>query len=171
MTPVETSQGVLFLGALTWILAGAAVFLGRNLTRSLLAGYAFMGCLCLALSGAGAGFLAVVVSIMGAMGLAGIQVFGWMLVDVDRDHLAPTDAPTWIARCLAFALLGAGIALLIILIGPELGAERDSKPVDLALLGQALFGALGGVSLLLGLSIAAALLATMLLLRDDEEAD
>ena len=75
-------QALVALGLVTWLLAGASILLGGNLTRSVMIGYAFVGCLCLALLVAGAGFLAVVVSIVSAIGLASIQVFGWMLVDV-----------------------------------------------------------------------------------------
>jgi NADH:ubiquinone oxidoreductase subunit 6 (subunit J) len=156
------------LGILAWLLSGAAVLLGGNLTRSVLIGYAFIGCLCLALLVAGAGFLAVVVSILSAVALASIQIFGWMLVDVDRDHLTPTDPPTWVARALAFALLGGGLVLLVVAIGPELGTESVLPPMSSGALGRVLFGPLGGAAVLLGLAIAAALLATMLLLRDDE---
>jgi hypothetical protein len=157
------------IGLLAWLLAVTAIVLGRNLTRSVMIGYAFVGCLCIVLLVAGAGFLAVIVSILSAVGLASIQAMGWMLVDVDHDHLPPTDAPTWIARALAFAMLGAGLVLLALAIGPELATQRNFVPVASALLGRALFGPLGGAVALLGLAIAAALLETMLLLRDDEE--
>jgi hypothetical protein len=156
------------LGLTAWLLAGASILFGGNLTRSVMIGYAFVGCLCLVLLVAGAGFLAVVVSIVSAIGLASIQVFGWMLVDVDRDHLAPTDAPTWIARLLAFVLLGGGLTVLVIAISPELATSRDAVSMNSAALGRVLFGALGGAAVLLGLAIAAALLATMLLLRDGD---
>jgi NADH:ubiquinone oxidoreductase subunit 6 (subunit J) len=159
---------LVILGILTWGLAGAVVLLGRNLTRSVLVGYAFVGCLCLSLLVSGAGYLAVVVSIVSAIGLASIQVFGWMLVDVDRDHLSPTDSPTWVARVLAFALLGGGLCLLGFAILPELVTERPANSMSVLALGRALFGPLAGAAVLLGLAVAAALLAAMLLLRDDE---
>ena len=164
-------DALVFLGVLAWLLAGAAVVLGGNLTRSVLIGYAFVGCLCLTLLVAGAGFLAVVVSIAATIGLASIQVFGWMLVDVDRDHLAPTDSPTWVARALAFALLGGGLIVLVAVIAPELVSRNPVVGMGAAELGGVLFGPLGGAALLLGLAIAASLLATMLLLRDDERGD
>jgi NADH:ubiquinone oxidoreductase subunit 6 (subunit J) len=156
------------LGILTWLLAGAVVVLGRNLTRSVLIGYAFVGCLCLTLIVAGAGFLAVALSIVSAIGLASIQVFGWMLVDVDRDHLTPTDSPTWVARVLAVLLLGGGMCLLGYAILPELAQREPAVSIGAVALGQIFFGPLGGAAVLLGLTIAAALLAAMLLLRDDE---
>ena len=156
------------IGILVWLLALAAIVLGRNLTRSVMIGYVFVGGLCIVLLVAGAGFLAVIVSIVSVIGLASIQAIGWMLVDVNRDHLPPTDAPTWIARALAFAMLGAGLVLLVGVIGPELATPHVFATAESALLGRALFGPLGGAAALLGLAIAAALLATMLLLRDDE---
>lgn len=157
------------LGIVTWLLAGAAILLGRNLTRSVMIGYAFVGCLCLVLLVAGAGFLAIAVPIISAIGLASIQVFGWMLVDVDRDHLAPTDAPTWVARLLSFILLGAGLAVLVVVISPEISSPHDGMPsMDFSAIGEEFFGRLGGAAVLMGLAIAAALLATMLLLRDEE---
>jgi NADH:ubiquinone oxidoreductase subunit 6 (subunit J) len=164
-----SDASVFALGALAWALAAAAVVLGRNLTRSVVIGYAFLALLCLVLLMAGAGFLAAVVSILAAVGLATIQVFGWMLVDVDRDHLSPTDPGTWIARGLAFVVLGVGLAALVAALHPELLASGVLAPIGLAALGRALFGPLAGAAILLGLAIAAALLATMLLLRDEEE--
>ena len=161
-------QALVALGLVTWLLAGASILLGGNLTRSVMIGYAFVGCLCLALLVAGAGFLAVVVSIVSAIGLASIQVFGWMLVDVDRDHLAATDAPTWIARLLAFVLLGGGLMVLVLAIAPELTMQHGAASMNSAALGRVFFGELGGAAVLLGLAIAAALLATMVLLRDDD---
>jgi NADH:ubiquinone oxidoreductase subunit 6 (subunit J) len=159
---------LIVLGLISVALAGLAIVLGRNLTRSVMIGYGFVGTLCGALLVAGAGFLAVIVSVLAAIALASIQVFGWMLVDVDRDHLRPTDAPTWIARALTFVLLGGGLTLLVMLIAPELSTPPASGSSDFAALGRVLFGPLGGVAVLLGLAIAAALLATMHLLRDDE---
>jgi hypothetical protein len=161
-------EGLVALGLIAWLLAGASILFGGNLTRSVMIGYAFVGCLCLALLVAGAGFLAVVVSVMSTIGLASIQVFGWMLVDVDRDHLAPTDAPTWVARLLAFVLLGGGLTVLAIAISSELAMFRTTVSMSSAALGRMLFGPLGGAAVLLGLAIAAALLSTMLLLRDDD---
>ncbi len=162
-------QVLIPLGLIAWMLASAAILMGGNLTRSVMIGYAFIGCLCVTLLVAGAGFLAIVVSIVSAIGLASIQVFGWMLVDVDRDHLTPTDVPTWIARSLAFVLLGGGLFILAISIASELSIQHPTASTTSKALGQVLFGPLGGVAVLLGLAIAAALLATMLLLRDSEE--
>jgi hypothetical protein len=148
--------------------AFAAIMLGRNLTRSVTAGYVFIAFAVLACAMAGVGFLGWIVAIGATLTLASVQVFGWMLVDVDRDHLPPTERATLLARGLAFALLAAGLALLVYFAAGELA---DSDPPRTALqaseVGAALFGRLREETILLGFSIAAALLATLLLLRDD----
>jgi hypothetical protein len=150
--------------------AFAAIVLGRNLTRSLAAGSVFVASLGFALLIAGAGVLSLVVVILGALMLATIQIFGWMLVDVDRDHLPPTDRPTLIARSLAFLLFGGGLILLVAtalvtgefsIIGPRIDI---ATPVEI---GAFLFGPLRDVTILVGLTIAASLLAALLLLQDD----
>ncbi len=157
------------LGLLAALWAVASVVLGRNLTRSVMSGYAFLGLLCLALLAAGAGFLASVIGISATLALASIQAFGWMLVDVDRDHLAPTDPGTWMARGLAFALLGGGLVWLGVWLVPELAERSGHAPPGPRALGEMLFGRQAGAVLLLGLAMAAALLAARLLLRDEEE--
>ena len=150
--------------------ASAAIVLGRNLTRSLLAGTVFISALGFALFIAGAGFASLVVVIQGAFTLSIFQVFGWMLVDVDRDHLPPTDRPTWIARSLAFLLFGGGLILLAVevLMTGELSIVGQpvlaAGPVEIGML---LFGPLRDVVILMGLAIAASLLAALLLLQDD----
>jgi len=159
------------IGLLAWLLGLAVVVLGRNLTRSVMLGYVFLSVLCLFLVVAGSGFLAVVVSILAAVALASIQIFGWMLVGVDRDHLAPSDPGTRIARSLAFLVLGAGLFVLFGALAAELATPAASSPSGLGAIGAAIFGPLGGAAILLGLAIAAALLATMLLIRDEEEGD
>lgn len=209
-----------FLGIGVGLAAFAAILLGRNLTHSLTAAQVFVVALLLWLSMSGVGAVAWLLGI-GALAVLGLlQVFGWMLVDVDRDHLPPTEPATRVARGLAFALLGGAIALLGILAADELtsidggsaarpgsalsaadgvasgavGVERgasirsdadgpdsqagaladvaaaDLAPGDAAAIGAQLFGSLQPLVLLLGLAIAAALLSTLLLLRDDENA-
>ena len=159
--------------ALVFTLASAfaAIVLGRNLTRSLAAGMVFMTGLGLSLLIAGAGFQALVVVVLGALMLATIQIFGWMLVDIDRDHLPPTDRPTWIARSLAFLLVGGGLGLLAMsalvdgefaILGPR---STPATPVEI---GELLYGRLRGVTILIGLAIAAGLLSVLTLLKDDE---
>jgi hypothetical protein len=149
--------------------AFATIVLGRNLTRSVTAGYVFLATGSLALAMAGGGFLAWTVAIGGTATLAIVQVFGWMLVDVDRDHLPPTDRVTIWARGLAFVLLGLGLLLLATFAAGELGApDEPGIAVPASEVGALLFASLWEVVVLLGLAIAGALLATLLLLRDDE---
>lgn len=149
----------------------AAIVLGRNLTRSLAAATVFISALGFSLLIVGAGFPALVVVVLAALMLATIQVFGWMLVDVDRDHLPPTDRPTWIARSLAFLLVGGGLMLLVakalatgdlVILGPR---PVIPTPVEI---GALLYGPLRDTAILIGLAIAATLLTVLLLLQDDE---
>ena len=163
---------LIFVFALALASAFAAIALGRNLTRSIMAGYAFIGALGVALLMSGAGFLALSVAILGALMLGTLQLFGWMLVDVDRDHLAPTDRPTGWARGIAFGLLGLGLMLLV--GGVWLGGEFSHAGPRVLLatpgeVGTLLFGELAEATILIGLTIAASLLAVLLLLQDDEE--
>ncbi len=148
----------------------AAVVLGRNLTRSIVGGMAFLAGLAFSLLIAGAGCLAMVVVLLGGLMLGTLQLFGWMLVDVDRDHLPPTDRPTWIARGIAFALFGGGLTLLAgaALLGGEFEVETIILPVATPTeVGAYLFGPLREATILMGLTIAASLLAVLLLLQDD----
>jgi len=159
----------LWAGLLSFSLAMAflAVALGRNLTRSLTAGYVFLATLAGVMVLAGAGVLAWVLAIVATVALAMLQVFGWMLVDVDRDHLPPTEGATRVARGIAFLLLGGGMATLAVGSRGELvGAPGPIPVVSIAEIGAALFGALPAEAMLLGLAIAASLLTTLLLLRD-----
>jgi NADH:ubiquinone oxidoreductase subunit 6 (subunit J) len=157
--------------------AFAAIALGRNWTRSIAAGFLSIAALGFTLLLAGAGFLGLVVVILAALMLGTLQLFGWMLVDVDRDHLPPTDKPTLVARGLAFLLLGGGLGLLLWnLFGTgEFAREALNTPFGEGALsvgpvevGMLLFGPLRDLVILLGFAIAASLLATLLLLQDDE---
>lgn len=155
---------------LTWLFALAAVVLGRNLTRSITAAVVFIALLGLMLLLSGAGFLALVVVILAALMLGTIQLFGWMLVDVDRDHIMPTDGGTRLARSLAFVLVGTGLVLLLsaAVEGGELAPSAASGPLgDPMGIGKLLFGPLREITWLVGFAIAGALLASLLLLRDD----
>ena len=105
-------SGVIFGLSVALLAAFAAVLTGRNLTRSVTAAAISIGGLAVALTSAGAGFMGFFVLITAALVLMTLQLFGWMLVDVDRDHLPPTDRATWLARSIAFLLLGGGLALL-----------------------------------------------------------
>lgn len=160
---------------LTLVSAFAAIVLGRNWTRSIAAGFLSLTALGFALLLAGAGFLGLVLVIASALILGTLQYFGWMLVDVDRDHLPPTDRPTSIARGLAFVLLAGGLALLFwnlteagsFGIGPPVARGIDlTSPAAIGLL---FFGPMRDLVILLGFAVAASLLATLLLLQDDEE--
>jgi len=159
---------------LTLASAFAAIVLGKNWTRSIAAGLLALAALGFALLLAGAGFRGLVVVILATLMLGTLQLFGWMLVDVDRDHLPPTDRPTSVARGMAFLLLGGGLGFLVWnMIGAgefALAAPvvEDSLPVGLVGVGQLFFGPLRDLVTLLGFAVAASLLATMLLLQDDE---
>ncbi len=154
--------------------AFAAIALGRNWTRSIAAGFLFLVALGFALLLAGAGFLGLIVVIPATLMFGALQLFGWMLVDVDRDHLSPTDRPTSLARGLAFLLLGGGLGLLFWnLAGAGAGslgplAAAGSALVGPAEIGLLFFGPMRDLVILLGFAIAASLLATLLLLQDDE---
>ncbi len=150
--------------------AFAAIVLGRNLTRSLLAGTVSVSALGFALLVAGTGFGSLVVVVLAALTLSIFQVFGWMLVDVDRDHLPPTDRPTRAARSLAFLLFGGGLLLLVAtayttgelaIVGQRIAI---AGPVEI---GTLLFGPLRDAAILMGLAIAAGLLGALLLLQGD----
>ena len=161
---------LVLLGASSLFLALASVLLGKNLTRSVIAGFASIGVLGIALMLAGLGLAAIGVCLMAMVGLACVQVFGWMLVDVDRDQIRPTDGPTWFARLLAFGLLGGGLVLLMRGLGPPMAAlGGDSAAPAAAQIGAVLLGEWAGLSVLLGVVLAAALLAAMLLLRGTGE--
>lgn len=149
-----------------------AVVLGRNLTRSLAASLLAITGLVIAMLSAGAGFLALFVATVAALLLMTIQLFGWMLVDVDRDHLPETDRMTWIARSLAFLLLGGGLVLLILAIGDQgllVGDAGDRLWAEPAAIGGLFFGDWRDLATLCGLALSSGLLAALMLLRDDGE--
>jgi NADH:ubiquinone oxidoreductase subunit 6 (subunit J) len=169
---VDFSIGLLL--ALALVGAFASVVLGRNWTRSIAAGFLSLAALGLALLLAGSGFLGLIVIISSAIMLGTLQLFGWMLVDVDRDHLPPTERPTLVARGLAFGLLAGGLGLLgwnLIgagVVGSGGTAALGSPAAGAADIGLLFFGSLRDLVILLGFAVAASLLATLLLLQDDE---
>ncbi len=164
------SKALLLLSIVALVAALAAIGLGRNLTRSIAASTVSVAILEFVLIGAGVGYLSLAIVIPGALVLALIQVFGWMLVDIDRDHLPPTDRATALARSLAFLLVGGGLAVLLASIARRgelvVTAARVVLPGP-AEVGTFLFGSVGGVAILLGLAIATSLLACLSLLRDE----
>jgi NADH:ubiquinone oxidoreductase subunit 6 (subunit J) len=166
-------MSVAMLGALVIALfaAFASIVVGRNLTHQIAAALVFITAMAFTLLFSGSGFVGLVVVILTALWLGVIQLFGWMLVDVDRDHLPATDRPTFLARAIAFLLLAGGLALLIgsaYSAGDFTPSDRHGLPIDSAGIGRLLFGPLQELVQLLGFLIAGGLLATMLLLQDDE---
>lgn len=164
----ETAAALLVaLGA-----ALAAVLLGGNLTRSIAAAGVGIAGLAISMLLVGAGFVALFVTTVAALVLAMIQLFGWMLVDVDRDHLPSTDRMTWIARALAFLLLGGGLVLLIWALLSQGGLASPPMVVPSAepeSIGMLLFGPWRDLATLCGLALSGCLLATLMLLREDGE--
>ena len=165
-------SGVIFGLSVALLAAFAAVLTGRNLTRSVTAAAISIGGLAVALTSAGAGFMGFFVLITAALVLMTLQLFGWMLVDVDRDHLPPTDRATWLARSIAFLLLGGGLALLAKSLVEEsawASARALLEGATPAEIGALVFGPWRDLSTLCGIVLAAGLLATLMLLRDDTE--
>jgi NADH:ubiquinone oxidoreductase subunit 6 (subunit J) len=129
-------SGIAF-GLLAAVASGfAAILAGRNLTRSITAAAISIAGLGIALTASGAGFVGFFLLSVAAMSLTTIQLFGWMLVDVDRDHLPPTDRVTWIARSLAFLLLGGGLFLLVWIGGAQGSLTPVAEILEIATPGQ-----------------------------------
>jgi NADH:ubiquinone oxidoreductase subunit 6 (subunit J) len=152
-----------------FVAALLSVVLGRHLTRSLFAAVCAVVAVGAALLSVGAGFAALAATTLLGLALATIQLFGWMLVDADRDPLEPPDAATWIARGLAFGMLAGGFGLLLSALSPSGVIE----PVSLdsrggaAALGALFFGTWRDLAAISGLALGAGLLAALMLLRDD----
>ncbi|GEM_PF-2349509 len=172
------SGAVIVSLALACVAGLASVVLGRNLTRSVFAaGVALVG-LGIALVDADAGYPAYFALASATLGLGLLQLFGWMLVDVERDHLPPTDRLTWFARSLAFLLLGGGIVVLgLALVQSDPAIIAPSPPLaaasghggDVTGAGDRFFGPLHEGATLVGVLFAATLLAALMLLRDERE--
>jgi len=171
-----SGEVVLSLG-LACVAGLASVVLGRNLTRSVFAaGVALVG---LGIALVDTGYPAYFALASATLGLGLLQLFGWMLVDVDRDHLPPTDRLTWFARSIAFLLLGGGIVVLgfaLVQSDPAIFASSSPPlaPVGADLrevtgAGNRFFGPLHEGATLVGLLFAATLLAALMLLRDEGE--
>jgi len=153
--------------------AFAAVILGRNLTRSIFAAVIALAALAGSLIAVDAGFAALSAITISALILATLQLFGWMLVDVDRDHLPPTDRATWFARSLAFVLMGGALALLAFVVRDsellDAASANTHVVLDTGALGELFFGAWRDLAILVGLAIPAGLLATLMLMRGEGE--
>lgn len=167
---------VLSLG-LACVAGLVSVVLGRNLTRSVFAaGVALVG---LGIALVDAGYPAYFALASATLGLGLLQLFGWMLVDVDRDHLPPTDRLTGFARSVAFLLLGGGIVVLgLALVHSDPAIVASSSPPlapvgadlrDVIGAGNRFFGPLQEGATLVGVLFAATLLAALMLLRDEGE--
>jgi len=152
----------------------AAVAFGQVLTRAVVASHAAVAAFGLACLVAGGGVLALCFAIVGLVSLAILQLFGWMLVDVDHDHLPPPALRTTAARALALALVAGALVALgrRALRGGELGAvasspEAGGRVVDPAAIGAFFLGSGSEVALILGLLLAAGLLTSLCLLHDE----
>jgi hypothetical protein len=93
-----------------------------------------------------------------------------MLVDVDHDHLAPTDRGTRLARSLAVLILGAALVFLGIGVCEQFewmdpaireGLSRVQAPAERSRVRD--------FAVLAGLLLAAGLLASLLVLREEGE--
>ena len=146
-----------------------SVSLGRHLTRSLFAAVFAVVAVGMGLFLAGAGFAALAATTLLGLALATIQLFGWMLVDADRDPLELPDATTWIARGLAFGMLAGGFGLLL----AALYSRGVMEPISLgsrggaAAVGALFFGAWRDLAAISGLALGAGLLATLMSFRED----
>ena len=163
-----------------WGFALVSVVVGRNLTRSIAAAMASVGALAFLVVdelsrlpmtwglGSGVGLAAIVALIVATLVLALVQLFGWMLVDVDRDHLPPTDRGTWLARSLAFLMVGGGLVVL----GHALSASFEGAavgPLEVVVASRVPASSVRDFAVLAGLALSATLLASLMLLRDDGE--
>ncbi len=155
------------------LLAGfAAIVLGRNLTRSLVACVIAVAGLTTALAAVGLGRAGFLLGGLALLFLILLQAFGVMLVDIDRDSVPRPDLGTWIARLLAFALLGAGLSLLA--LGLMRGVEAIATASATATfqdpgLGRRIFGDWHELATLCGLAVGAVLLGTLMLFDDERE--
>jgi hypothetical protein len=151
----------------------AAVLLGEVLTRSIIAASAAIAAFGLAWLAAGGAVVALSVVIVGLLSLAIVQLFGWMLVDVDHDHLPRISLRTASARGLALVVFAAALGLL----GREALRRGELAPapatgeafetVDPGALGSFFLGAATELPVVLGCLAAAALLTALCLLRDE----
>lgn len=171
-------EGALGFGLLAALMA---VVQGQVLSRAVLAGAAAMSALGLALLAAGGGVLALCFVLVALVWLAVLQLFGWMLVDVDHDHLPGLSWRTTGARVAALAVFAAALVAFAralwrrgelagaVGVGGDLAqAARLREALDPAAIGGLFIGVHGDLALPVGLLLAAGLLAALCLLRDEE---
>ncbi|MEZ4332487.1 MAG: hypothetical protein R3F35_12070 [Myxococcota bacterium] len=169
-------EGALCFGLLA---ALVAVVQGQVLSRAVLACAAAMSALGLALLGAGGGVLALCFVLVALVWLAVLQLFGWMLVDVDHDHLPGLSWRTTGVRVAALTIFAAALVVLArtlwrrgelaraVAAGGELApTSRLREALDPAAIGGLFIGVHGDLALPVGLLLAAGLLAALCLLRD-----
>lgn len=146
---------------LVLVCALAAVLLGEVLTRSIVAASAAIAGFGLVRLAAGGGVVALCIAIVGLLSLSIVQLFGWMLVDIDHDHLPRVALRTAFARGLALALLrrDSGCSAVALRRG-ELASVPGSRvaALDPDAVGAFFLGASGALPAILGCLIAAALL-------------
>lgn len=153
--------------------ASFAVVFGQVLSRAVVAGYVAVAALGLACLAVGGGVLALCLVVLGLLWLVLLQLVGFMLVDVDGDHLPALAGATLVARVVALAVFalalfeGARRGLSTSVFG---GGLEPSAPVavDPEALGAFFVGQGNPVASVLGLLLAAALLTALRLLRDEE---
>lgn len=153
--------------------AFVAVVFGQVLSRAVIAGHVAVAALGLAGLAAGGGLTALALVVFGLLWLALLQLIGWMLVDVDHDHLPALRARTLLARGLALALFAFGqLAFLrTALRRSAFGRPGESTapiPLEPDALGAFFIGRGSEVAVVLGLLLAASLLTALRLLRDEE---
>lgn len=172
MSPLVELASISAIGS-----ALVAVVFGQVLTRSVVAGYAAIAAFGLAALGAGAGVLAQSFVIVGLLSFAILQLLGWMLVDVDHDHLPPPALRTLAARLLALAVVAAALVALLRTalrrgeLGSVPGIAAAPNAFDPDALGSFFIGPGSEVAIVLGLLLAAALLTALWLLRDEDGMD
>lgn len=170
-------EGALAIGL---VCALVAVVQGQVLSRAVLAGAAALVALGLALLAAGGGVLALCFVLFGLVWLGVLQLFGWMLVDIDHDHLPGLTWRTTGARVAALAAVGAALVLLgrsLLRRGELAGAAvagrgpgpaaRPGEALDPAAIGGLFIGVHGDLALPVGLLLSAGLLTALCLLRDE----
>lgn len=151
----------------------AAVLLGEVLTRSIVAASAAIAAFGLACLAAGGAAVALSVVIVGLLSLAIVQLFGWMLVDVDHDHLPRLTLRAASARGLALVVFAAALGLLGREalrrgeLAPAAATGERLEAVDPGALGSFFFGTAAELPAVLGCLLAAALLTALCLLRDE----